>query len=435
MSIAPEAFDWLRRQAYAHARTCGDEQRQYDELRGWCVERLKLWLSRHPEGHAMPEAQLHATAAGIARYVSRNFRPHRSPSAPKRTRHQRAAEELLITSAMEEARKPTVRHAADMMGISKSKAGRMLIRQGVAPVRRAKAAALRPTAHRIFDLIERLHSHEGDCLFNVNDLACHLWPRTAAEATRRQHRKRIRDALREIDDGGLGCHIETSSTHAAVRVGRRWKPGEAGSMLDLAPSITLAPLSSLLATRSPGGAFWSAPEIKGIVAALRITSGERLPLQDLHPYVRAHGQIQVIDTTRLATVFWRALDPCNSDDKAVEEMRRASYQLQSEDDPTRRKLGRDIAILANSFQVCRDDGRWGRCAHDCLTTILEKTGVKAAADVLVRQRIDHLLQLFDRLWHEDPGADVHEGLRLCRRLAEQESAGLWEAPDYSDCPF
>lgn len=69
MSAAPEAFEWLRRQAYAHARTCGDERRQYDQLRGWCIARLTDWLSQHPEASQMPEAQLHATAAGVARYV------------------------------------------------------------------------------------------------------------------------------------------------------------------------------------------------------------------------------------------------------------------------------------------------------------------------------------------------------------------------------
>lgn len=435
MSVAPEAFEWLRRQAYAHARTCGDERRQYDQLRGWCIARLTDWLSRHPEGSEMPDAQLHVTAAGVARYVSQNYRPHRRRSTPRKTGDHRAAEELLITTAMEEARKPTVRHAAGMLDISKSKASRLLIRQGVAPIRTAKAAALRPTSRRLLDLLGRVHGREGDRLFDLDDLASHLWQRTADEATRRQHRKRIKDALRDIGDGGLGFHVEASSTHAVVRLGRCWKPGEAAAMLASAASVSLVPLSRLLAMPSPGGAFWSAPEIKGIVAALRLASGERLAFDELHPYIRAHSRIQMLDTTPLATLFWRALEPCHSDDMAVEKMHTAGYRLRSEEDPVRQKLGRDIVVLANSFQLCREDGRWGRCAHDCLTGVLENTDVKRAVDGPGRQRIDHLLQLFDRLWHEDPCADVLEGLALCRRLADQESAGLWEAPDYSDCPF
>lgn len=434
MSIAPEAFEWLRHETYAHARTCGDAARQFEPLRAWCAARLATWVSSHPERAEMPTGQLQATAAGVARYVAENYRPHRRRAAPRRTRDHRAADELLITDFRDVTRKPSVRNVAAVAEMSKSKAGRLLARQGFAPGRAAKATTLKPTVRRVLDVVEQALGREGDRSFGLDDLAEQLWPRTTHDALRRQHRKRVRDALREIAAAGLGFHAELSTTHAVIRRGRRWKPGEGAAALADASSRPLRPLHMVLADPAVGGPFWSSPEIRSIVMALRVASGERPPFQDLHFYIRAHADIRMIDTSPLARLLLRAFDPCNGDDFAVEQMWRDSARLRREDDPVRKQLGSDLHHMSNTFILLREDGRWGRCAYDCLGTVLRELGTRRGADLAGQQRIDHLRTIFDQLWHDDPEADVKAALALCKRLAEQEAKGHWQAPDYSDAP-
>ncbi len=427
MSLNPEAFQWLRKRTYAHARTCGEAGREEKILEAWCTQQLQAWLAKQPEGDEMLPSHVASTARSVARYVSEKYIPHRAP--PKTTRDQRLAEQRLSTWAADEVqragKRPTTRRVARTMGVSKSKAARLLGREGVSPIRDRRKASLRPVARKALDTLEAMLPREGSRAVSLDDLAGQLWPRSTNETTGRQQRKRVKDALSDIEKAGLGFNIVTTSTLAAVRRGRCWKPGEADAALRAAeatPSL-LYPIEAL-PRRPVGGAFWTSPEVNDVVIMLRVAAQERLPHPDLARFIHAHRL--VIDPQPLLNIAWRFSQPKYSRDGMLEQMRRKASHLV---DPCwkdrRRYLAGPLFRLVNSIHLLTEDGYWGRPAPDALDTALYVTQYLDHVDESARTRIDMLRAIIEALWETDNSVDPKAAVAACRQLALAEEAGHW----------
>ncbi|WP_162820311.1 hypothetical protein [Microvirga calopogonii] len=431
MSINLEAFEWLRKRTYAHARTCGESGREKNALEAWCNQQLQAWLAKHPEREEIEPSHVAATARSVAQYVSKNYKPHRAP--PKSTRDQRLTEQRLSTWAADEVRRegkrPTTRRVASAMGVSKSKAGRLLAREDVAPVRDRRKAPLRSVALQVLKTLEAMLPRESSTVVSLDDLAGRIWPRSTNEATGRQHRKRIRDALSEIETARLGFNIVPSSTLAAVQRGRRWKPGQANAALaaaEAAPGL-LYPIDAL-PERPVGGSFWASPEIQDVMMMLRIAAQERLPFHPLARFIHAHRL--VIDPQPLLDIAWRFSQPEYSRDGMLEQMRRkASHLIDPRWNDGRRYLYGPLHRLVNSIHLLTEDGYWGRPAPDALDTALRVTHYLDHVDESARTRIDMLRAIIEALWENDDRMDPKAAVVACRQLALAEEAGQWTPAD------
>jgi hypothetical protein len=431
MSINLEAFEWLRKRTYAHARTCGESGREVNTLQAWCIQQLQAWLARHPERDEMSASQVVATSRSVARYVSEKYQPHRAP--PKTTRDQRLAERRLSTWVVDELKerglRPTIRNVARTMGVSKSKAGRLLSQEDVAPVRKQRKVPLGPVTRQVLASFEAMLPKEGSTVVSVDDLAGRVWAKSSNEATGRQHRKRIKDALSRIENARLGFNIVTSSTLAAVRRGRRWKSGEADAALSAAearPSLVY-PIE-VLPKRPVGGAFWTSPEVNDVVIMLRVAAQERLPYPDLARFIHAHRL--VIDPQPLLDIAWRFSQPEYSHDEMLEQMRRRASQLV---DPRwnagRRYLSKPLLRLVNSIHSLTEEGYWRRPAPDALDTALRVTQYLDHVDDDACNRIDAFRAIIGALWESDRRMDPEAAVAACRQLARAEEAGQWTPDD------
>jgi len=431
MSINLEAFEWLRERTYAHARTCGEAGREVSTLKAWCIQQLQAWLARHPERDEMSASQVVATASSVARYVSEKYQPHRAP--PRTTRDQRLAEQRLSTwivgELQERGMRPTIRNVARSMGISKTKAGRLLSREDVAPVRKHRKESLGSVPRQVLASLEAMLPREGSIVVSVDDLAGRVWAKSSNEATGRQHRKRIKDALSQIENARLGFNIVTASTLAAVRRGRRWKSGEAGAALSVAearPGLVY-PIEAL-PKRPVGGAFWTSPEVNDVVIMLRVAAQERLPYPDLARFIHAHRL--VIDPQPLLDIAWRFSQPEYSQDEMLEQMRRKASQLINPRwNDGRRYLFKPLLQLVNSIHLLTEEGYWRRPAPDALDTALRVTQYLDHVDDEARNRIDILRAIIEALWASDRGMDPEAAVAACRQLAQAEEAGQWMPAD------
>jgi hypothetical protein len=431
VSINPEAFKWLRKRTYTHARTCGDTGREERTLEAWCTQQLQAWLAKHPEGDEMLPSHVAATARSVAQYVSKNYKPHRAPA--KSTREQRQAEQNTTSLITEDYQRrgiiPTVRRVAGFMDVSKSKAGRLRSRDGVAPVRDRRKASLPSLPRQVLDTLEAMLPRDGSTAVRLDDLAGLVWPRSHNDATGRQHRKRIRDALSEINKARLGFNIVPSSTLAVVRRGRRWKPGEADTTLaaaDTTPGL-LFPIDAL-PERPIGGPFWASPEVQDVMIMLRVAAQERLPFHSLARFIHAHRL--VIDPKPLLDIAWRFSQPEYSRDGMLEQMRRKASQLINPRwNDGRRYLVKPLSKLVNSIHLLTEDGYWGRPAPDALDTALHVTQYLDHVDESARTRIDMLREIVEALWESDDSVDPKAAVAACRQLAQAEEAGQWMPAD------
>lgn len=431
MSINLEAFHWLRKRTYTHARTCGESGREVSTLQAWCIQQLQVWLARHPEGDEMSASQVVATSRSVARYVSEKYEPHRAP--PETTREQRLAEQRLSAWVFEELQeqggRPTIRKVARTMGVSKSKAGRLLSREDVAPVRKQRKVCLGSVTRQVLASLETMLPREGSIVVCVDDIAGRLWTKSSNEATGRQRRKRIKDALSQIDNVRLGFNIVSSSTLAAVRRGRRWKSGEAEAALSAAkarPSLVY-PIEAL-PKRPVGGVFWTSPQVTDVVIMLRVAAQERLPYPDLARFIHAHRL--VIDPQPLLDVTWRFSQPEYSRDEMLEQMRRRASQFaDARWNAGRRYLSKPLLQLVNSIHLLTEEGYWRRPAPDALDTALRVTRYLDHVDEGARTRIDMLRAIIETLWEYDEKMDPKAAVAACRQLAAAEEAGQWMPAD------
>ncbi|MCB8822319.1 hypothetical protein [Microvirga rosea] len=379
----------------------------------------------------MEPSHVAATARSVAQYVSKNYKPHRAPATT--TREQRQAEQNITPLVAEDYQRrgirPTVRRVAGFMDVSKSKAGRLRAREGVAPVRDRRKAPLRSVARQVLETLETMLPREGSTVVSLDDLAGRIWPKSTNEATGRQHRKRVRDALSEIEKARLGFNIVSSSTLAAVQRGRRWKLGQADAALaaaEAAPSL-LFPVDAL-PERPVGGSFWASPEVQDVMIMLRVAAQERLPFHPLARFIHAHRL--VIDPQPLLDIAWRFSQPQYSRDEMLEQMRRKASQLI---DPRwndgRRYLYGPLHRLVNSIHLLTEDGYWGRPAPDALDTALRVTHYLDHVDESARTRIDMLRAIIEALWENDDRVDPKAAVAACRQLALAEESGQWTPAD------
>lgn len=379
----------------------------------------------------MPPSHVAATARSVAQYVSKNYERHRAP--PKSTRDQRQAEQNIMPLIAEDYQRrgirPTVRRVANFMDVSKSKAGRLRAREGVAPVRDRRKAPLRSVARQVLDALEAMLPRDGSTVVRLDDLADPIWPRSTNKTTGRQHRKRVRDALSEIEKARLGFNIVPSSTLAAVQRGRRWKPGQADAALAAAEATPsrLYPIDAL-PERPVGGSFWASPEIHDVMIMLRVAAQERLPFHPLARFIHAHRL--VIDPQPLLDITWRFSQPQYSRDEMLEQMRRKASQLV---DPRwndgRRYLSKPLRRLVNSIHLLTEEGYWGRPAPDALITALHVTRYLDHVDEGARTRINMLQAIIEALWESDSNMDPKAAVAACRQLAQAEEAGQWTPAD------
>jgi hypothetical protein len=280
-------------------------------------------------------------------------------------------------------------------------------------------------ARQVLDTLEAMLPREASTVVSLDDLAGQIWPRSTNEATGRQHRKRIRDALSEIEKARLGFNIVSSSTLAAVQRGRRWKPGQADAVLAAAeatPSL-LYPVNAL-PERLVGGSFWASPEIQDVMIMLRVAAQERLPFHALARFIHAHRL--VVDPQPLLDITWRFSQPLYSRDEMLEQMRRKASQLV---DPRwndgRRYLSGPLRRLVNSIHLLTEEGYWGRPAPDALDTALQVTKYLDHVDENARNRIDILRTIIEAMWEGDRSTDPAAAVAACRRLAQAEEIGEW----------
>ncbi|MEE1657892.1 hypothetical protein VB618_16955 [Microvirga sp. CF3062] len=272
----------------------------------------------------------------------------------------------------------------------------------------------------------------------LDDLASRIWQKSANAATIRQHRKRLSDALSQIDKAGLGLNIVTSSALAAVRRGRRWKPNEAEATLAAAEaSPNLLYPSDALPERAIGGPFWTSPEVLDVMTMLRVAAQERLPYLDLGRFIHAHRL--VIDPQPLLDIMWRYSQPEYSRDDMLERVRRKASELLEPRNvrrrykprwkDRRRYLAIPLRKLANSVHMLTEDGYWGRPAPDALDTALRETRYLEHVGEDARTRIGMLGAIIEAMWEQDDSTNPKAAIAMCRQLARAEEAGQWTPAD------
>lgn len=440
MSIAPEAQEWLRHQAYERWGHMPKAERQASEIAAWCEAQLRRWRDERPDGRDLADGQLRATAKGVARYMVVTYGQRSKRPPAKTTFESRAMRRLggaLMADLIEmDGETPTTTMVARRADISRTTAHRGMAEHRGTPKRNALVAKLRPTEQTLLGLAEALLSRDGECVVRIDDVVARLWPPVDGVVTEpgtvRQRRKRVRDGLAAL--APVSFYIVADGALLALRRGRRWTDDDAKARL--ARALASAGHVASLPAERVGGKFWSSREIRGLVAVLRVTLGDPVTTETFWDFLLF--QRVVMDPTPISRVYAVAHKIGRSSSARFPGFIR--YILS--DQPTYRwrfdpVVRRALYELARRIEHLYETvGRYGGSAESAVHVALVESHYRDRVDADGLARIEAFRAIVGT--SDGRGSlDCHEALVLCERLAKEEAAGRWSAEPYlnPDCPF
>ncbi|WP_062114903.1 hypothetical protein [Aureimonas sp. AU40] len=442
MSVAPEAFAWLSKQAIERWGRMPKSERRVDEIAAWGDAGLRGWRDRRPDGGELSDAEVRSTARSVARfmverYVQRRKRPPAKSSFESRALDRHAIRVVAEMMAEDAGKTVPARQVADTLGIGRSKVARALSVARGKPKREAVAATLSPTAQKLRSLVESVLPGDGERVVRIVELAERMWPKAGAEVkagTARAQRKRLLDALATL--APLSIYAVADGEHVALIRGRRWTEKAAAARLATAAA---KPTRAVVAVPMPivGGPFWTSLEVRCLVAVLWASGGSPLygykfrdfislqtPLRDTRPVTRAY-QRAVSDADGGASRFPDFVRRILSD--------RAPRPWRFEPEARR-----TLIAAAEAMEWIYEDGRYCRPAADTIDRACrEFSGLREPATPERRARIEAFKEIIGVRDGRDGWLDWSGVLALCERLARDEAAGRWSARPYldPDCPF
>jgi hypothetical protein len=428
MSQNPEAFDYLRKQAYGHVRRNG---RDRAGLSAFCREKIDEWRTGEGAGSGLDDDGARRLARSVAEWTVRRYNPPRP--RPARSREQRAACLLAAPAALEFAEesygKATVRDAARVAGRSKSTLGRQLNRTGVMPRRDRIIAAMPKKQRDLARILDETQHCEGTCVLHLDDLCAALWDGVARRpgvplpemprSTRSTRKKRMRGYLDAVSRAGLGYRAWVVGDHVAVRRGRRFRRIKDIPLL-VEDAVSRGRVREV---RPPGptGLFWEDRWVRAYVDTLRLgchphpTHWEDLmPLLDL---MRLAGR-GLIDPSPLLPWIQRAIDYWGEHD-FLGALDRLGEKIK--DTKVKEQAWRVVGVLSALHQAS------GRCARDF--AVIELECALPCLDTLRREFPESHARL---RWIQEAvfgdTDDIVEALARCSRLRAMEAAGEWAPP-------
>ncbi|MET3614750.1 hypothetical protein ABID16_003087 [Rhizobium aquaticum] len=226
MSDNPIAFDAIRKAAYAWANVHGKDEAG---LRLECLSALRLLRERGQVSSAFTQEEGEQVVQDVVAWTLQRYNP--AKPKPKRDREERASTFLLMPAAYEEAAnlygKSTLRGTARITEQSKSTVGRHMQRQGVAPRRNRKIAALSKSAQRLLELLDSTFYRRDSGIIKPEWLIHALWPMSGANeptprTTQKSREKRLNALIEEVSKGGVGYHFFRHDDIFGVMRGRRF---------------------------------------------------------------------------------------------------------------------------------------------------------------------------------------------------------------------
>ncbi|WP_414473566.1 hypothetical protein [Microvirga sp. M2] len=428
LSVNPSAFNWLRRQAYAYANEHGSDR---EALQAYCSEKISQWRQNDPEGKDLDEKAARELALDVANWVAAKYNPKRR-SVARKTREMRALEEVVITYFTEEleeqGRKPTVRAVADLAEHSKTKAGRLLNLQGVAPRRTAKVVKLSRNAQRLYAIFDQTMPRDGSMALSHRGLMDLMWPKKAPaiepkKSTRSMQKTRLSDLMNELQQARLGFHALVVGDIIALRRGRRWKSlKDAEIWVNEERERQQVILPASPQEKVSQNSFWRQPEIQTCIGLMELAAwGDIRAADQAMPVITATRAL--IDYRPLLSNIHRALNTYNWPD-VVENLFRQSGRIENPD------VARAVRKIANVFQVLFHGGRYGWPAHDVLADAFRTTGFLdrvESSDPRAGQRIRYLWKTVIQ-----GSDDCPTTIALCRTLENEERQGRWTPEVASD---
>ncbi|MBB3998404.1 hypothetical protein [Aureimonas pseudogalii] len=435
MSIAPEAFEWLRAQAYERWGRMPKAERQAGEIAAWGASALTHWREGRPDGGDLSDAQLGRTANDVARYMVERYGQKRSRPAPRTTAEGRAVEKRIISAVvpdyLEEIGQPvTAKAVAQHLDVSERKASRALATGRGAPKRDARVAALDGHGRILHEIAEALLPVDGFCVLRASDIAARLWSDPAeTDAARRKRRERLLKAFAPL--ALLSFHVVAKGDLLALRRGRKWKPEDAAARLAAAAEKPgrVAPLP----VPRDKGLFWESAEVRGLIATLRVSlrGGDRPDVfEDFLAIQRlVHDGRAVMGIYHFAHRISGSINHwCNDLPSFFALAAVGKWGIRTE--PT---VSHALSEIGCRITMLEEDGCWGRSAFDTVQTLLsfESRGVAfiECFDDDARARIEAFQAIVD-VSDADGWIDGSTALKLCDRLAREERDGTWSADSW-----
>jgi hypothetical protein len=430
MSANPEAFDFLRHNAYRFVQKHGKNARHLHEH---CTELLTAWRQGEGAGSGLTDTEADQIIGDVARWTISNYRPPR----PKANRHreERAAAELsapaLLEFAAESFGSPTIRNAARVGGQSKSTVARHLRQQGIAPKRQKKIDALPARVRWLVQVLDETFQRDGAALLKLDDLAAAVWDKVTiprlqtARSTIATRRKKLAEYLWVVDTAGIGFHLVAVGDVVAVSRGRRFpRPKEVAIWVE--DERRLRGISCvILPPELPAVAhFWNDPWLQDVLALFSIGQSPWFTSPtELEPLLRLTRPL--LDARPLYHLFGLAI---SRGYYFTEDLSALGSRVV---DPTIRsgvfKIARDIDILAmrRDFDPHPIDA-FDEANHYLKFMLL----IREVAPVsYARIRYFREVILEDICRDDDTALDrVPAMLVRCRELRELEQRGKWKPP-------
>ena len=437
MSANPEAFDFVRKAAYAFVQKNGkDSSKLYDH----CAAVLGAWRNGDGAGSGLTDTEAADIVANVHHWMMTKFNIPRRRAA--RSREQRAAEEMAVTFLYEESAElhgtPSVRKAARLGGKSKTTVARHLRQQGIAPVRQKKIAALRPLERRLVAILDETFPRDGAGLVLIDELAAALWDGRArtgtqalpeiARSTKSTRRKNLKTCLAAISGHGLGFHAVAIDHIVAVRRGRRFH-GVKDTAIWVEDEKRLRGVRTIRLPEAPAGSlFWDDPWLADLLDVLRMgLSPHFTSPADLEPLLRLARP--VIDTRPLYPWFARAINRWGGD--FLDNLRTLSDLIV---DPAVQKAVRRVAGIVDYLRVWAQYGN----AFDYFDDADREIKFMNLLRDIAPESYARFGYVRDRIFREleSGSADsIHEAIRHCERLREKERSGDWHAPAPQELAF
>lgn len=137
-----------------------------------------------------------------------------------------------LAEAASAGRRPTISELAARFDVSEGTAARALQERHIHPKRNTKLEQLQPRARKVLDLLVRCVPVNTTRVFVADEVTAHVFGPPASEVSRRQNRKRFKDALAELAAVSYHGHIEKNLI--VIRHGRRFKDGDGSLAVGMA---------------------------------------------------------------------------------------------------------------------------------------------------------------------------------------------------------
>lgn len=433
MSQNPEAFDYLRKEAYGYVRKCGKDRAG---LSAFCRDRIEEWRSGEGVGSGLDSDAARRLASSVTEWTMRRYNPPRPK--PERSREQRAACLLAAPAALEFAEeihgKATVRAAARIAGQSKSTLGRQLNRSGIMPKRDRVIEAMTKKQRNLARILDETQPYEGECVLRVDDLCRALWdgvtPRPGVplpalpRSTRSTRRKRLGGYLDAVSGAGLGYRAWVIGDHVAVRRGRRFRRME-DILLLVEDMVSRGEVREVKLPVRSAGRFWEDSWVRAYVGTLNLGCHPHpMHWEDMMPildFMRLAGS-GLLDPSPLLPWIQRAINYWGEDD-FLGALDRLAPKIK--DREVRRCAWGIVGVLSALYQAS------GRCARDF--AVIELECALPFHETLRREFPESHARV---RWIQDTVFvlvdDVIEALARCSRLRAMEDAGEWVPPSQED---